>query len=106
MAKSNTATEKREYIVSGTTMDFTWGYSKDFLARFAAHVLANSDKIKRKIGRSEDPEEIYQVVMNEVLDKDGDVITDDLVYLLFGADGNLQSRAKRLHPWAYKLVGP
>lgn len=101
MEKSNTAIEKREHIISGTTMDFTWGYSKDFLARFAAHVLANADKIKRKIEPNKDPEDIYQVVMDEV----GDVITDDLVYLLFGADGNLQSRAKRLHPWAYKIIG-
>jgi hypothetical protein len=106
MAKSNSAVEKREHIISRTTMDFTWGYSKDFLARFAAHVLANADRIKRRIDGIKDPEDIYQVVMNELLDKDGYVVTDDLVYLLFGADGNLQSRAKRLHPWAYKLVGP
>ena len=106
MAKSNFAVEKREHIISGTTMDFAWGYSKDFLARFAAHVLANADRIKRKINGSKDPEDIYYLLMEELLDKDGNVITDDLVYLLFGADGNLQSRAKRLHPWAYKLIGP
>jgi len=106
MAKPNFAVEKREHIISGTTMDFTWGYSKDFLARFAAHVLANADRIKRKLDGIKDHEEIYQVLMSELLDKDEYVITDDLVYLLFGADGNLQSRAKRLHSWAYKLLGP
>jgi hypothetical protein len=106
MAKTTLAIGKREHTIYGTSMDFAWGYSQDFLTRFAAHVLAKADKIKAKIELNKDPEDTYQLLMDELLDKDGNVITDDLVYLFFGADGNMQSRAKRLHSWAYKLVGP